>query len=89
MAAYHVFREQLLKTRCATPGFILSDPDLYLEGLRPYGSQPDIAEAVQEAVRCFRAERYMAAVVMLGKASEGLWIECGKALIDAQPKNML
>jgi hypothetical protein len=80
------FPGTVIKTRCPTAGFVLSDPDLYLDGLRPQVPQPDIAEALQEAVRCFRAERYMAAVVMLGKASEGLWIECGKALIDALPK---
>ena len=80
------FPETVTKTRCRAEGCILADPDLYLENLRPYIPHPEAAEVLQEAVRCFRSELYMASVVMLGKASEGIWIELGSALIGALPK---
>src|SRR5262249_18391746 len=82
------FPPLLTKNRCDPKGFLLNDPDLYLESLRPHVPHREIAEALEESVRCFRSELYMASVVMLGKASEGIWIELGKALIDALPKTV-
>jgi hypothetical protein len=37
------------------------------------------------AVTCFRRELFVPAVAMLGAASEGAWIELGRALISRHP----
>jgi hypothetical protein len=73
------------RTRAESGRFFLSDPDLYLQALLPHVPQPEVAEALREAVAAFRADLYMAAIVLLGKASEGIWIELGKTLIAALP----
>jgi hypothetical protein len=80
------FPTTVLKSRSETAGFLLTDPDLFLDALQPHVPTGDLAEALREAIRCFRHDLYMASAVMLGKASEGIWIELGKALIDALPK---
>jgi hypothetical protein len=61
----------------------LSDPDLYFGMLAIANMHADIQAALREAVKCFRSELWLAAVAMLGKASEGAWIELGGALLDA------
>ena len=43
-------------------------------------AHPEVAEALQDAVACFRHDLYRPTVVMLGKAMEGAWIELGCAL---------
>ena len=75
------FPQSVVKSQLKMEGFILSDPDLFLDALRPHVPAGDVAEALRESIRCFRAELYLACAVMLGKASEGIWIELGKALI--------
>jgi hypothetical protein len=80
------FPETVIRTRCDPKGVLLTDPDLYLTALRPHVAHVEVAEALQEAIRCFRSELFMASAVMLGKASEGVWIEIGKALLNALPK---
>lgn len=67
----------------ATNEQFLIEPDLYLHTLGIQGMHADVRSAFQEAVRCFRAELYTAAVAMLGKASEGAWLELGSALLSA------
>jgi hypothetical protein len=59
---------------------VLADADLYLQRLSLPNLHQDIADALRDAVRCFRAELFVPSVVMLGKASEGAWIELGVAL---------
>ena len=59
---------------------MLSDSDLFLHRLAIPEIHPEIESALRDAVLCFRAELYTPAVVMLGKASEGAWIETGLAL---------
>jgi len=63
----------------------LSDPDLFMHELAIPDLNPDIELALREAVRCFRYDLYTAALAMLGKASEGAWIELGSALAVAIP----
>jgi hypothetical protein len=46
---------------------------------------PDVASAFQEAVKCFRNELFTAALAMLGKASEGVWLELGASLLACVP----
>jgi hypothetical protein len=64
---------------------ILVDADLYLQTLMIPGMHGEIASAFKEAVRCFRHDFFGAAVAMLGKASEGAWIELGTSLMNAVP----
>lgn len=59
----------------------LSEPDLYLNTLAIPNMHPDVRAAFYEAVRCFRGGLFTAAVAMLGKASEGAWLELGAALL--------
>jgi hypothetical protein len=59
----------------------LADPDLYLNTLAIANMHPDIDAALRQAVKCFRAELFLAAVAMLGKVSEGSWIELGAAIL--------
>ena len=63
----------------------LSEPDLYMHSLGVANMHPDVASSFYEAVRCFRAELFTAALVMLGKASEGAWLELGAALLRIVP----
>ena len=77
------FPHSVMKTRRETQGFILSDPDLYLASLPSQSLPPDTVEALRECIRCFRSELFLACAVMLGKASEGIWIELGKSLYGA------
>jgi hypothetical protein len=63
----------------------LVNSDLYLHDLGIPNLHPDIDLALREAVRCFRYDLFTASATMLGKASEGAWLELGAALIDALP----
>lgn len=63
----------------------LVNSDLYLLNLNIPNLHPDIELALREAVRCFRYDLFTASVTMLGKASEGAWLELGAALINSLP----
>lgn len=63
----------------------LSNYDLYMNNLQINNVHPDIRLALQEAVKCFRHELFTAAVTMLGKASEGAWLELGASLMKYVP----
>ena len=60
----------------------LSDPDLFLHELNIRELSPEIEAALKEAVLCFRHDLYVACLAMLGKATEGAWIELGIALAN-------
>jgi hypothetical protein len=60
----------------------LSDPDLFLHGLDIQGLHQGVEKSLREAVRCFRHELYLACLTMLGRASEGAWIELGIKLAE-------
>lgn len=77
--------EQLALPRSSVSGTEqpLTDPDMYLKELDLPGARPEIVTALQEAVRCFRHELYLACLAMLGRASEVAWIETGIALAGA------
>ena len=66
-------------------GQFLSDPDLYLHSLGVGNMHQDIRQAFTEAVKCFRVELFTAALTMLGKASEGSWLELGRGLVARTP----
>jgi hypothetical protein len=59
--------------------------DLYLHTFGVEKMHPQVSESFAEAVRCFRAELYTAALAMLGRASEGAWLELGKSLLRIVP----
>lgn len=63
----------------------LSEPDLYLRSLDVSGMHADVAGAFAEAVRCFGHGLFTASLAMLGKASEGAWLELGAALVALIP----
>lgn len=58
----------------------LTDGDLFIAELGIRDLHPEIDQAIREALRCFKYELFDACLAMLGKASEGAWIECGLAL---------
>lgn len=82
-----VFPAQVSLSRLQDAQQVLADPDLYLQDLAIPKLHQDVEESLREAVRCFRNELYTACVVMLGKASEGAWIELGIALLNAMPES--
>jgi len=59
----------------------LAEPDLYLHTLGIPNMHMEVASAFREAVKCFRQELFTAALTMLGKASEGAWLELGASLL--------
>ncbi len=58
----------------------LSDPDLFLHSLEIPNIDKEVEESLRESVRCFKYELFLACLAMLGRASEGAWIELGLTL---------
>lgn len=58
----------------------LSDPDLYLHDFEIPDLHPEVEEALKQAALCLRHELNIPCLAMLAKASEGAWIEMGRAL---------
>jgi hypothetical protein len=73
------------RPRASEPPAVLSDPDLFLNEIGIADIHPEMEEALRDAIRCFRSELYLPSLVMLGKASEGAWIELGVGLVGALP----
>ena len=69
----------------AAQSSVFTDGDLYLQELSLIDLHPGIEEALREAVRCFRYDLFTGTVAMLGAASEGIWVELGRALVNACP----
>ena len=64
-----------------------SDPDLFLHMMNIPNIHTEVEESLREAVRCFRNELFLACLAMLGKASEGAWVELGRKLADSVPSD--
>jgi hypothetical protein len=64
---------------------LLSSGDLYLAQLGPIGMHAELQAAAKEAIACFRRGLLAATVALLGKVSEGAWLELGEALVDKMP----
>jgi len=75
-------------TSLCIPKQPLTDSDLFLSEIEIPNLTDDIKESLKEAVRCFRYELFTAALAMLGRASEGAWIELGLALANALPPEL-
>lgn len=67
------------------PNSYLSNGDLYLAELDIVGIHPEVEASLREAVLCFRHELYTASCAMLGKATEGAWLDLGASLADWPP----
>jgi len=76
-------RFSLAPSRAAAPTH-LSDGDLYLATFEE-PLHPLVDEAIRDAVRCLRADLYLPALAMLGKAAEGVWTLFAVALAAAAP----
>jgi hypothetical protein len=66
----------------------LSDPDIYMHELNIHGLGKDIERALRESVLCFKNELFLGCLALLGRASEGAWIELGLALAKAIPEGV-
>ncbi len=66
----------------------LSDPDLYLHELGIEGLDVDIESSLRESVLCFKHELFLGCLALLGRASEGAWIELGKSLAEIIPNGL-
>jgi hypothetical protein len=66
---------------------LLTDPDLYLHSIDIPGLKQQVGTSLREAVRCFRNDLFVACLAMLGRASEGAWIELGLGLVSTVPSN--
>jgi len=64
---------------------VLSDPDLFLHAMEVQGMHKGVEDSLREAVRCFRYDLFLASLAMLGRASEGAWIELGLKLCAIAP----
>jgi len=65
----------------------LSDPDLFMHELNIDGLGKDIIDSLKEAVLCFKNELFLGCLALLGRASEGAWIELGISLAKAIPED--
>jgi len=63
----------------------LSDPDLFLHSLEIPNIDKEVEESLRESMRCFKHELFLACLAMLGRASEGAWIELGLTLCAVAP----
>jgi len=61
----------------------LTDPDIFMHNTSIENADLEIKEAISDAVLCFKNGLYRAAVTMLGKAMEGMWIEVGCSIVKA------
>lgn len=64
---------------------LLSSGDLYLEQMSVVGMHGEIQDAARECVACFKRGLFGGTVALLGKVSEGAWIELGEKLVDKFP----
>ena len=65
----------------------LTDPDLFLHSLEISNIDKEVEESLLESVRCFKHELFLACLAMLGRASEGAWIELGLKLCATTPSS--
>lgn len=63
----------------------LTDPDLFLHSLEIPNVDEEVEQSLRESVRCFKHELFLACLAMLGRASEGAWIELGLTLCAVAP----
>jgi hypothetical protein len=62
---------------------MLTDPDLYLQGIDLPDLHPGIQLALGEAIRCFRCDFFLGAATMLAAAADSIWMELARCLMTA------
>jgi hypothetical protein len=62
------------------------DWDVLTKGSTFMNAHEEVQEAWRDALKCLQHELYRPAVVVLGKAVEGAWIETGISLSEALPQ---
>jgi len=65
----------------------LVNPDLYLHNLDIPNIHPEVADSLHEAIKCFKHNLFTSSITMLGRASEGVWIELGSTLFYTLSEN--
>jgi hypothetical protein len=65
----------------------LADPDMFLSAI-DVDVHPVIGESIRSAVLCLRADLYLPALAMLGKACEGAWTLVGVRLAERAPTSL-
>lgn len=65
----------------------ITDPDLYLKELSIDGFHTEIELSLRESVLCFKHELFLGCLALLGRASEGAWIELGLAIAAYLPED--
>jgi hypothetical protein len=70
-------------SQASQPYQFLADHDLFLHELSVSGMHSIVEESLREAVRCLRFDLFTAAAAMLGKASEGAWLDLAGSLLSA------
>ena len=63
--------------RIALPDGMITDTDIFLQGVNCKTLHAGIREAIDQALGCFRRGLYMPATAMLAAAAEATWTECG------------
>jgi hypothetical protein len=71
------------RKRASLPAY-LTDPDMFVAAIDAE-VHPVIGESIRSAVLCLRADLYLPALAMLGKACEGLWTLVGVGLAERAP----
>jgi len=70
---------------CALPISEIYDPDLFLKSITSSSINDEIRDFLADAVDCFRFDLFRPAIVMLGAANEGVWIELGRKVVTLLP----
>ncbi len=60
---------------------LLYDSDMYCNEMKIENADKEVVLAIKESVKCFKHLLFQPAIMMLGRALEGAWIEMGLSLI--------
>ena len=63
-------------------GFVLHDPDLYLQRIDAAAMHTRVSMTLRQAVGCYRSALYVGTAVLVGSASEGAWYELAQVTSD-------
>lgn len=76
---------QVMQSSSAPSDAEIYVPDLFLKSISSAPINADISAFLADAVECFRHDLFRPAIVMLGSANEGVWIELGRKVAMALP----
>lgn len=84
----------LVLQKCISRGSVnksnipLFDAQIYMKEANMLHAHKEVKEAIDDAIKCFTNELYRPAIMMLGKAVEGAWIELGLSLAQHLPQEI-